>query len=116
MNADTLSRLPCRQCGRDNHMSSPGLVAATSLQPPQEESDVGLCDAQLADSILGPLLWGKETNKKPNIQDLGSVSQASHHLLQIWDQLTVTNRVLHRRPSYPDLYKRKCLLNFMQVL
>ena len=34
-NADSLSRLPCRQCGRDSHVTLiPAEVAATSIQPP----------------------------------------------------------------------------------
>ena len=97
-NADALSRLPCRQCGRESHTSEiQGTISATSMQPPESEPVPELRKAQLADPILGPLLRGQESGKKSSADELGSLSRSSRRLLQIWDQLTVRNGVLYQR-------------------
>ena len=102
-NADALSRLPCRQCGRDSHDTMPPTtVATTTLQPPSDDEIEGLRDAQLADATLGPLLRGKEDGKKPTADMLGGVSRSSRRLLQLWDQLVVHNGVLRRQFEAPD--------------
>ena len=105
-NADALSRLPCRQCGRDSHMTPPPaeheVVAANILQPLQDATYENLRGAQLADPILGPLLRGKEVGEKPGMDSLGVASRASRRLLQLWDQLTVKEGVLCRRFESPD--------------
>ena len=58
-NADAVSRLPCHQCGQDQHMNMADVAAAT-MQLSQEHPVEELRDAQLSDSALGPLLRGKE--------------------------------------------------------
>ena len=101
-NADALSRLPCRQCGRDTHDALvPASVATATLQPPQDDANEALRDAQLVDRVLGSLLRGKEARRKPSIDELGSVSRSSRRLLQIWDQLFVHGGVLSRRFEAP---------------
>ena len=61
-NADTLSRLPCRQCSRESyHSPAPAVVAATTLQPPHDAPSGRVRDSQLVDSTLEPLLHAKET-------------------------------------------------------
>ena len=96
-NADALSRLPCRQCGRKIHQDQPmTAVAALSLQPPPDGLSEGLRDAQLADPTLGPLLRGKEAGSKPTASELGCQSQKFRRILQIWDQLIVHSEVLCR--------------------
>ena len=93
-NADALSRLPCNQCGRDNHNQpvSATSIAATMLQPQSQERSTILRDAQLADPTLGPLLRGKEKGRKPEMKG----SRYTRRLLQIWDQLHVLNGILCR--------------------
>ena len=56
-NADSLSRLPCQQCGHNNHNTTATTeVAVLALQlPPTQASDT-LRELQLADSILAPIL------------------------------------------------------------
>ena len=66
-NADPLSCLPCRECGRESYHSpapAPVVVATTTLQPPHDAHSGKVCDSQLVDSMLGPLLHAKETGKK----------------------------------------------------
>ena len=96
-NADALSRLPCRQCGRDSHVSpAPAVVATSTLQPLKDTLGEGLRDTRLADATLGPLLRAKETGSKPSLEQLGGVSRSSRRLLQLWDQLTVSDGGLCR--------------------
>ena len=52
---------------------APVVVAATTLQPTHDAHSGRVCDSQLVDSMLGPLLHAKETGKKPSVNDLGSV-------------------------------------------
>ena len=102
-NADALSRLPCRKCGRDTHDSLvPAIVAVVTLRSPQGNASEELRDAQLVDPVLGPLLRGKEAGRKPSADELGSVSRSSRRLLQIWDQLIVHGGVLGHRFETPE--------------
>lgn len=103
-NADALSRLPCRQCGRDTHAESTTATITTTsiLQPLQSKTDKNVRAMQLADTVLGPLLRGKETGEKPTVEQLGCVSQSSRRLLQIWEQLMISDGVLCRRFESPD--------------
>ena len=95
-NADSLSRLPCIQCGRTSH-STASEIATTALQGlPAQPSD-NLREQQLADKTLGPLIRGKESGNKPMIGSFESPTSANiRRLLQIWDQLVVNQGVLCR--------------------
>ena len=93
-NADGLSRLPCRQCGRPDHGIPPlAEIAVTAMQLPEPHSHGTLREVQLADPLLGALLLGKEEGKKP---PLPATDKSSRRLLQIWDQLLVKDGVLFR--------------------
>ena len=105
-NADALSRLPCRQCGRKNHESHDRSCCRIAVQMttvlPLNNAVEGLRAAQLADTTLGPLLQGKESCHKPTLDELGSVSRYTRHLIQIWDQLQVHSGVLCRMFVLPN--------------
>ena len=89
-NADALSRLPCRQCGRIEHEPSPAAeIAVTTLQLPATNTSHTLRQAQLDDLTLGPVLRGKVSDKKPERKNFQPLTKAALRLLQIWDQLTV---------------------------
>lgn len=92
-NADALSHLPCQQCGRSSHVkSSTATITTTSIsQPLRSESDKNIRTLQLADPVLGPLLRSKESGA---LEQLGCVSRPSHRLLQIWEQLIVSEGIL----------------------
>jgi len=57
---------------------------------------------QLVDSTLGPLLRGREAGEKPSPEQLGSLSRSSRHLLQLWEQLVVSEGVLCRQFESAD--------------
>jgi len=100
-NADSLSRLPCRQCGRPNHDAFTSEVAFTTLQLPDSHVSDTLRQVQLADPIVGPLLRGKEADTKPDAGSFPTASKSARRFLQIWDQLVVKGGVLcrHLQPA-----------------
>ena len=82
--ANAFSHLPCRQCGRDSHATlTHTVVAATTLQPLHGDMKERMRETQLADPALGPLLRGKEADKKPSTSEFSNSSKASRRLLQI---------------------------------
>ena len=97
-NADSLSRLPCQQCGRSNHdTSTTAEVAVLALQLPPAQARDSLQQSQLADPTLAPILRGKESGTRPGPESFTTRSKAVRRLLQIWDQLVVHQGVLCRR-------------------
>ena len=87
-NADALSRLLCRQCGRVSHHQQPS-IGATSIRSP-DTSVVDLRKAQLEDPVLAPLLQRKEIGRKPATEDLGPASRKSRRVVSLtiawhWD-------------------------------
>ena len=103
-NADALSRLPCVQCGRDEHGKSTKTsveVNAMQIGIPhitQEE----LCQYQTDDPVLGPVLEHLHAGRKPEGDDLRAYSPLVRRLLQQWQQLEVKGGVLWRRFVNPD--------------
>ena len=101
-NADSLSRLPCRQCGRASHGTT-SEIAATALQGPLVKPSDSLHEQQLADQSLGPIIWGRETSNKPGARSFeAATSKSTRRLLQIWDQLVLHQGVLYRQCNSPD--------------
>ena len=97
-NTDALSRLPCRQCGRESHYGpTTAEIAVATLQLPRNQERENLREVLLADSELAPLLRGKEAGIKPGIASFTAVSKAVRRLLQILDQLTVYSGILCRQ-------------------
>lgn len=93
-NADSLSRLPCQQCGRDSHTTAVE-VAATALRGEPARPSDRLRELQLRDPIVGPIMRSKETGTEPRREELPT-SKESRRLLQIWDQLIIHDSVLCR--------------------
>ena len=58
-------------------------------------------EEQLADSVMGTILRGKEAGLKPKI-DGKCMSRATRRLLQIWGLFTVCEGVLCRRLEVTD--------------
>jgi transposase InsO family protein len=98
-NADSLSRLPCRQCGRADHRAADASteVAVLALQLPTGQASDSLRQSQLADPTLAPLLHGKEACTKPDSSSFAAMTKSTRRLLQIWEQLVVHQGVLCRR-------------------
>ena len=94
-NADSLSRLPCQQCGRSSHnTSTPAEVAVLTLQLPLAQASDSLQQHQLADQALGPILRCKGNGTRPGPEDFTTDSKSNRRLLQIWDQLVEHQEIL----------------------
>ena len=98
-NADSLSRLPCHQCGRDSHVSASTVAATTVSDIPvlQHHSTESLRQGQLDDATIGLVLKALELNSKPTATTLQGCSPAVRRLIQLWDQLELHNGLLYRR-------------------
>ena len=90
INADALSRLPCNHNLTSLKSTQQSQLSRCQGPLPLLESEA-LRAMQLADSTLGPLLRGKEENRKPNPRELKSLGRPARCLLQIWDHLHVQN-------------------------
>ena len=91
-NADALSRMPCKQCGRSvteyNVEGSEELVAATTICAQEDRT---IKQLQLEDPVLGPIIKCMQQNTpQPAPQDL-----ESRRLLQLWNQLLLKQDVLY---------------------
>ena len=95
-NADSLSRLPCRQCGRGSHTNLVP-VAATFLSG--ETDDIK--QLQLTDQTVGPVLKLMIKQVKPCDSVIKSMSRDTQRLYQIWDQLIIYDEKLYRQFQPP---------------
>ena len=86
-NADSLSRRPCTQCGRDSHedalkearpVSAHGLIAVLTERSPQD-----LRKFQLEDGLIRLLLQAVEKGEKPDAGDVRREGPEAQRLLQL---------------------------------
>ena len=101
-NADALSRLPCRQCGRESHYESDSTItvgiATVDGQPqplPGRTFD-DIRQLQHDDPIIGPILCAVEEHTKPNPDTTSGQAPGFRRLLQQWEQLKVKEGILWR--------------------
>ena len=64
-NADSLSCYPCRQCGRESHLSEQSILAISSNPVIRGYLSQDMRDLQLNDNCVGPILKAKEANQQP---------------------------------------------------
>ena len=99
-NADALSRLPCRQCGRENHSGTEANVASVSInncdQSLEGHTREELRQLQQKDPSVGPILRDLETHQKPTPDEAKSMSNNARRLVQMWDQLEMKDGLLWR--------------------
>ena len=89
-NADSLSRLPCHQCGHDSHISDIA-VAVTSITEPLDNAQ-----AQQKDPTVAPVFQAVLTNEKPPLTHIKSLSGKARRLFQLCDQLSIRNGKMYR--------------------
>ena len=94
-NADALSRIPCRQCGRQESVLEPvlGAVLVSDVPgTPQEE----LQTAQENDPHIGDILKAKRDGKDSKQISTRGCSPEFKRLLQLWNQFCVKRDLLYR--------------------
>ena len=98
-NADALSRLPCRQCGR---VVENVIATITSSDICGGYTQAEIRDLQLDDCCVGELLKAMESHQKPSPDHAKSKSVKYRRLYQQWDQLMIRNGVLWRQYEHPN--------------
>ena len=106
-NADTLSRQPCNQCGRENHFDNTVIAAEQQTTILTEKSPAELRKIQLDDGPVGFMLKAVEKGERPNSDDVRGQGPDAQRLNQLWSKLLVENGILKRK--YVDTNGTSCL-------
>ncbi|KHJ40296.1 hypothetical protein D918_09654 [Trichuris suis] len=95
-NADSLSRVVCKQCGRNDEVPCPTANAANAAEIAAISfSDMnGVKEKQLRDLDIAPFWLAKKSNSKAKLPT--RQSKATSLLLANWDRLRLQNEVLWR--------------------
>ena len=97
-NADALSRIPCRQCGReDHHKERASILSVEHTSQPLAGSDRNkMMLAQQDDPSIRPVLDAKSNSQKPSPDLIKGLSLTSRRLFLLWDQLCLDHGLLCR--------------------
>ena len=95
-NADSLSCIPCQQCGRQEHVMTPEveIIGATFLSPGKMHEVPKL---QGEDPTLQPVIKAKLAGTQPSQNQQRQECPATRRLYQLWDQLHFSNGILYCR-------------------
>ena len=93
-NADSLSWIPCKQCGCEAHTERPKLLTIATVNLASREDFAQL---QLDDDSIGPVLKAKVEGNKPSDTQMQPFSRSTRRLFQLWDQLLVQHGRLYRQ-------------------
>ena len=96
-NADALSRMPCRQCGRDDEQDQTIVGAVEPGNTLQPRTTQELRTLQLQDDTIRPVIEAKENDQRPSRDQQKSGSMEQRRLFQLWDQLLVRDGILYRQ-------------------
>ena len=104
-NADTMSRMPCKQCGQEGtceqHQQPSSRACTTSIGPAWTVDE--LQDAQKQDAALQLIYANKEKgNPRPDRQEILGKSRATKYYWGLWDQLELRNGILCKRWESDD--------------
>ena len=86
-NADTLSRLPCKQCKRESH--HPDSVTVSTIEFSKGRSRDKLSQLQRDNPVIGPVIRALARKTKPDQNELKQYSLHANRLFALWDQLTL---------------------------
>ena len=130
-NADALSRIPCRQCGRSSHSKDvpegSALVGVVNSLPFQTYTAEQMRQFQSVDPIIGPVYNAVSLGELPSSEELNTWGRESKWLLQQWDSLVLDKGLLWRKDledanksqfilCVPMFCTMKYLKNFMREL
>ena len=99
-NADALSRVPCKQCGRSSYNAEAEESTAVGLVtglPFQIQSVEEMRDLQLKDPIIKPVYSAVRGGKQPSSDEPSVLGRENKWLLQQWDSLCMKNGLLWRK-------------------
>ena len=93
-NADSLSRRPCTQCGRESHFDNTIIAAENQTTVLTEKSAAELRKIQLEDGPIGFMLKAVEKGERPSSDDVRGQGPDAQRLNQLWSKLLTENGVL----------------------
>ena len=96
-NADSLSRRPCTQCGRESHIDNTVIAAERESTILTEKSPAELRQLQLDDGPIGLMLRAVEEGKRPSSDDVRGQGPDAQRLNQLWNRLLVEDGLLKRK-------------------
>lgn len=107
-NADALSRLPCRQCGRDSHITEHSdaslleVMEVVTSSPFQTYSTEEIRKLQIDDPIIEPVYGAVKSGRRPLVDLVSAWQRESKWLLQQWESLCRRN-VFERLRTKPQM-------------
>jgi len=100
-NADAMSRIPCRQCGRENHTEDIVDEEVTTLgvviPRPLSHTPDDMAQHQLEDDYIQPVYHAVKSGHSPPPNIVRAWSRESRLLAQQWKSLLIKKGVLWRR-------------------
>ena len=113
-NADSLSRIPCRQCGQEHFLTqrgemetesplTPNVLQANSVTTSHHSwapswSMLELRNAQMGDTVLKTVIeWLEQYQERPNMREMEGAIMELRSLWAQWDRLELVQGVLYRR-------------------
>ena len=117
-NADALSRVPCKQCGRSADAVLLGIDVSSKTKEPvgrQEDwivpwSKEDLREKQNQDQVLSKVITMKTHGEKPRWEEISLEGQALKHYWCNWDHIEVQEGVLYMAWEDPVEKKPKMKL------
>ena len=97
-NADGVSRIPCRQCGKNEETDSDQKVCQVGHDNSNDDIDISrLKEAQEKDRDISLVKQWLESGERPSTQTVSSESWFVKSLLNQWSRLSVQQELLVRR-------------------
>eukprot|EP00731_Ephydatia_muelleri_P014390 Em0008g110a len=113
---NTLSRIPCRQCGRSSHSKDvpegSALVGVVNSLPFQTYTAELMRQFQSVDPIIGPVYNAVSLGELPSSEELNTWGRESKWLLQQWDSLVLDKGLLWRK-DLEDANKSQFILPYV---
>lgn len=98
-NADALSRMPCRQCGKDN-CNGKNLISKGQFRSVFEEkytASTSVQESQEADKDIALVKSWLEANERPSFEDIRSAGYFLKSLWSQWKRLKLVNGIVCRQ-------------------
>ena len=97
-NADALSRVPCRQCGRDEDIEAENTVMVGVVSNPfQKYTPAEMRQMQLDDTTIQPVHCAVSCGQLTSPDIVKSWSRGSRLLMQHWDALCIYDGILWKK-------------------
>ena len=117
-NADGVSRIPCRQCGRTDDEDNPELVASVTLEGDDDWSPETLVVKQNENPEIAEFreLLLQFTDRKPYWSEPDDCSEFAKILWTMWTEFVIKDGVLYRETTNVDTQEKEVRLVVPSVM